>query len=591
MNLDPRLWREARAVRGWLALTVALGWAAGAAMALWARGLSRVISRVFLDGRSLHEVGSLLFVLLGIALARAAFTWAGEVAAHRVAGQVKRDVRERFLSRVMALGPAYARGERTGELTNTAVEGVESLDAYFSQYLPQVALTALVPLTFLLLVFPLDALSGVVLLLTAPIIPVFMILIGSLADALSRRQWQSLSRMSAHFLDALQGLTTLKLFGRAKEQVQVIAQISDQFRRTTLGVLRVAFLSALVQELVATLSTAIVAVEIGLRLLYGRLSFEQALFVLILAPEFYLPLRQLGVRFHASVSGVTAARRIFEVLGEATDGGRQTTDSRPRITDAGRRTAVGCVPSAVRFENVSYSYANAAQEQEARSALKGVSFAIEPGQRVALVGPSGAGKSTVAQLLLRFIEPDGGLITVNGLPLHDIPAEAWRRQVAWVSQNPYLFNTTVAENIRLARPEAGTQAIIRAAQEAHAHEFIQALPQGYDTVIGERGARLSGGQAQRIALARAFLRDAPLLILDEATSNLDPETEDWIRASTERLMRERMTLVIAHRLNTVYRADQIVVLEGGRVVETGTHTSLLETRGLYWRLVKAGRET
>ena len=284
MNLDPHLLRAARTVRRWLALTVGLGWAAGIATALWARVLSRIISQVFLQRRTLGDVNSLLMALLFIAVVRAGAMWASEVTANRVAGQVKADLRERFFAHVLALGPAYVRDERTGELVNTAVEGVESLDAYLSQYLPQLALTVLVPVTFLVLVFPLDALSGLVLLLTAPIIPVFMFLIGNLADAMARRQWQSLSRMSAHFLDVLQGLTTLKLFGRARDQAQVIAQISDHFRETTLGVLRVAFLSALVQEIVATLSTAIVAVEIGLRLLYGRLSFEQALFVLILAP-------------------------------------------------------------------------------------------------------------------------------------------------------------------------------------------------------------------------------------------------------------------------------------------------------------------
>jgi ATP-binding cassette subfamily C protein CydD len=436
-----------------------------------------------------------------------------------------------------------------------------------------------VPVTFLVLVFPLDAISGLVLLLTAPIIPVFMLLIGSLADAMARQQWQSLSRMSAHFLDVLQGLTTLKLFGRARDQAQVIAQISDRFRETTLGVLRVAFLSALVQEMVATLSTAIVAVEIGLRLLYGRLSFEQALFVLILAPEFYLPLRLLGTRFHASVSGLTAARRIFEVLESRQVDKDASGQGAPLFPCPLARVSL----STIQFENVHYAY-----DDGTRPALNGVSFQIDPGQRVALAGLSGAGKSTVAHLLLRFIEPQRGEIRVGEIPLLDVPAAVWREQVAWVPQNPYLFNTSVAENIRLARPNANMDDVIRAAQEAHAHEFIQALPQGYDTLIGERGARLSGGQAQRLALARAFLKDAPLLILDEATSNLDPETEDFIRESIERLMQNRMTLIIAHRLSTVYRADRIVVLDGGRVAEMGTHASLLNQHGVYWRLVNVG---
>jgi len=324
--------------------------------------------------------------------------------------------------------------------------------------------------------------------------------------------------------------------------------------------------------MVATISTAIVAVEIGLRLLYGHLVFEQAFFVLVLAPEFYLPLRLLGTRFHASVSGVTAARRIFQVL----------LIERPRQGE-GKTRGQGEPDRIVSlsFDDVHYAYA------DDRPALNGVSFTIEAGQRVALVGPSGAGKSTVAQLLLRFIEPQRGEIRVNGARLAGVPACDWRKQVAWVSQNPYLFNMSAIENIRLARPGATRDEITLAAQFAHAHEFIQALPQGYDTVIGERGARLSGGQAQRIALARAFLKDAPLLILDEATSNLDPETEALLQDATERLMQGRMTLVIAHRLSTVYRADCIVVMDAGQVVETGTHSFLMRQAGTYHKLVTA----
>jgi ATP-binding cassette subfamily C protein CydD len=380
--------------------------------------------------------------------------------------------------------------------------------------------------------------------------------------------------MSAHFLDMLQGLATLKLLGRSRDQIQTIAGISHQFRRTTLGVLRVAFLSALVMEMVATLSTAVVAVEIGLRLLYGRLAFQEAFFILLLAPEFYLPLRQLSARFHASMSGLAAARRIFEVL-----------ETRPPVAGS----EVGAKPGAafdfnvsLRFSDVHYAY-----DAGERPALKGLSFEMAPGQKVALVGPSGAGKSTAAYLLLRFIEPDRGRISLDNVPLQDIAPRDWRAQVAWVPQNLYLFHASVAENIRLARPEAGHDEVVRAAQQAHAHEFIQALPQGYETLVGERGARLSGGQAQRIALARAFLKDAPLLVLDEATANLDPEDEARIQDSLARLMQGRTALIIAHRLSTVYQADQILVLADGRVVEAGTHTALLERGELYRRLVTA----
>jgi ATP-binding cassette, subfamily C, bacterial CydD len=575
MKLDSRLLYQARTARTSLILTVGLGLLAGISIVGQARLLSRVVSGVFLEGQTLSQVRWLLLALLALSLVRAGLVWGSEIAANRAAVQVKSRLRAQLTSRLLTLGPAYTQGEQSGELTNTVTEGVEALDAYFRQYLPQVALAALVPCTVLFFVLPLDWVSGLVLLLTAPLIPLFMVLIGSTAEAMTRRQWTTLSRMSAHFFDVLQGLTTLKLFGRSREQIRTIAQISEQFREATMGVLRVAFLSALVLEMVATISTAVVAVQIGLRLLYGHLSFEQGFFVLLLAPEFYLPLRLLGTRFHAGMEGVAAARRIFEVLGteagvEAERKGEvEGTDRLPRTLD-------------LSFEGVYLAY-----DAGRRPALNGLSLAVRHGEKVALVGPSGAGKSTVAHLLLRFVEPDRGTIRVGGRPLEDLPAATWRRQVAWLSQNPHLFYGTVAQNIRLGRPDATSDKVIWAAQQAHAHAFIEALPQGYDTPIGERGARLSGGEAQRIALARAFLKDAPLLILDEATANLDPDVETLVQEAMERLLRRRTALIIAHRLSTAHRADRIVVMDGGRVVQDGSHGALLQQEGLYRRLIGA----
>jgi thiol reductant ABC exporter CydD subunit len=580
---------------------VGLGLLGSVAIVGQARLLSRVISQVFLEGQGLEQVRLLLLLLLALAAVRAGLVWGSEVAANRVAVQVKNRLRERLAAHVLALGPAYAWGERSGELATTMVEGVEALDAYFRQYLPQVALAALVPLAVLLFIFPLDWVSGLVLLLTAPLIPLFMILIGSTAETMTRRQWTSLSRMSAHFMDVLQGLTTLKLFGRSREQIQTIAHISNRFREATMNVLRVAFISALVLEMVATISTAVVAVQVGLRLLYGHLAFEQALFVLILAPEFYLPLRLLGTRFHAGMQGVAAAQRIMGVLevrgeaeGKAEGEGESEAKAEGKAEGEGESEAkaegkaegkAGTAFSGeftVGFQDVHFAY-----EGGERPALKGLSFEVRQGEKVALVGPSGAGKSTVAYLLLRFVEPDSGIITVGGRPLGDWPAATWRRQVAWVGQAPYLFYGTVAQNIRLGRPEATPDEVAWAARQAHAQAFIEALPQGYDTDIGERGTRLSGGQAQRIALARAFLKDAPLLILDEATANLDPQAEALIQEAMERLLRGRTALIIAHRLATVHRADRIVVLDGGRVVEAGSHAALVQRGGLYYRLLGA----
>jgi ATP-binding cassette subfamily C protein CydCD len=583
---DRRLLGEARRARFGLALTVSLGALGGVLAVLQARALSRAVGQVFLGGQTLAGIRPLLGALLILAVARAAAIWGSEAAAGDVAARVKTSLHERLFGCLLEMGPAYARGERTGELANTATEGIEALDAYFSQYLPQLALAALVPLTILVFVFPLDPVSGLVFLLTAPLIPVFMILIGGQADVLTQRQWTSLSRMSAHFLDILQGLPTLKLFNRSRDQLRSIAAISDRHRQATMGVLRVAFLSALVLEMVATLSIAVVAVEIGLRLLYGRLAFEQAFFILILAPEFYLPLRLLGARFHAGVAGVTAAGRIYEIA----DCGLPIADSKPpadRGDDVRNRQSTITNPqSTISFRHVSFSYPG-----ERRAALEDVSFDLPPGQTVALVGPSGGGKSTIAQLLLRFVEPSAGEITVGGAPLRDIRADSWRQQLTWVPQLPYLFNASVADNIGLGCAAAPPEQIMRAAQQAGAHDFIQALPDGYDTVIGERGARLSGGQAQRIALARAFLVDAPLVILDEATAHLDPETEAEIQDSIKRLLHGRAALVIAHRLQTVRRANLILVLDGGRIVEAGPHQALSKIPGgVYARLLAAHGE-
>ena len=593
MKLDRRLLQPAQAARGSLALAIGLGTAGGVVIVAQAYLLSLVVSRVFLGGNTLLDVLSLLIVFLLLSLVRAGLTWGAEIAAGRVAGRVKHDLRTQLTTHLLSLGPAYARGERSGELANTAVEGIEALDAYFRQYLPQLALAALVPLAVLVFVFPLDWVSGLVMLLTAPLIPLFMVLIGSLAESLTKRQWTSLSRMSAHFLDVLQGLTTLKLLGRSREQLQVIAQISGQFRGATMGVLRVTFLSALVLEMVATISTAVVAVQIGLRLLYGHLSFQQGFFVLLLAPEFYLPLRTLGARFHAGMQGVAAAQRIFAVLETPVPGDANRAPARPASTGKREVGQGPSLPSGERpfpsparldlcFSGVHYAY-----DDGERPALNGLSFALPHGESLALVGPSGAGKSTVAHLLLRFIEPDLGAISVGGRSLQDLSPAAWREQVAWVPQNPYLFHGTVAENICLARPGASGEQVERAARQASAHDFVQALPQGYDTVIGERGARLSGGEAQRVALARAFLKDAPLLILDEATANLDPESEAQVQEAISRLLLGRTALIIAHRLSTVYRARRIVVVDQGRLAEEGTHASLMHQNGLYKQLVGA----
>lgn len=550
---------------------IAAGILAGIVIIWQAKTVATIIDNAFLHHQPFSRASLLLALLLMLALARAAMSWASEMLARTGSARIKTLLRSRLMQHVFQQGPVFTKREQGGELTTTIVSGVEELEEYFSQFVPQGAYAVAIPLLILLIVFPIDMVSGSIFVLTVPMIPLLMALIGMASDVVSRQQWSLLSRMSAHFLDVLQGLTTLKEFGRSKRQTAIVARISELYRKSTMKVLSVTFLNSFALELVSTISTAIIAVEIGFRLLYAQIGFGEAFFVLLLAPEFYLPLRTLGARYHAAMSGMAASTRIFHILEQPV--------AKNEHTDI---TYTPDIHQPMTLHNVSFAYDNGD-----RPALRSVSLTIEPGKITAIVGSTGAGKSTIVDLLLRFMEPDSGYITVGDIPLQSIDVDWWRRNIAWVPSNPHLFYGTIRENLALSRPDAADAEMFAALRKARADVFVQALPDGLATLVGERGARLSGGQIQRIALARAFLRNAPILILDEAISHLDPRQEAEVQQSIDELARDRTVLVIAHRLTTVAKADHNIVLDQGTVVGAGTHQELEQAHGIYRRMFAA----
>ncbi len=549
----------------------------GGLIVLQAYALSQIIQRAFLLHTPLGGLVPLFWRLLWIVSGRAGLTLVKEHCATSCALRMKDNLRTRLLHHLTRLGPVPLRRERTGELTNTVLEGIEALEPYFRDYLPQAVGALVIPLTILLVVFPIDWISGLVFLFTAPLIPLFMVLIGSLTRTYSQQQWQALGRMSAHYFDVLQGLTTLKIFNQSRPQAAKIAEIGEDHRRVTMRVLRVAFLSAFSLEFLATLSTAVVAVGIGLRLLYGQLDFSNALCVLFLAPDFYLPLRLLGSRFHAALGGMSAAERIFALLDLPIAPETQPLTAEKILLPGSPP------PREITFENVDFSY-----ETDLTRALNGVTLRWRCGEKIALVGPSGAGKSTLTNLLMRFIRPSRGVMRVDGLDLAQIDPTFWRSKIAWVPQNPFLFNASIEENIRLTNPSASSEEVQSAARLARAHGFIQSLPQGYQTLIGEHGLALSAGQAQRIALARTLLKDDPwLLILDEAAANLDPYLQTLTGEALDLGWSNRFTLTVAHRLSSAARSDKVLVLDEGKLVQEGTHENLGRQAGLYREMTAA----
>src|SRR5262245_42626128 len=546
--LDRRLVRRAAPVRPLLVLDTMLGAASAALVLVQAVLIARIVARAF-DGAPLGEV-TFDLVLLALAYAgRSILTWGFEVAGRRAASTMLSELRLELVERRLRSESLALDGAEAGEITATAVQGVEGLEVYFARYLPQVVLAIVIPVAVLGLAVAVDPISAALMLITLPLVPVFMWLIGRYTEERTRERWLALRLLSTHFLDVVRGLPTLRLFNQSRAQAATIDDVSDRHRRATAETLRVSFLSGTVLELAATLGVALVAVTVGVRLVGGSLGLQAGLTVLVLAPELYLPLRQLGAEFHASADGLAVAERIIAL-----------TEIPPEVSRNPGIPAPSPAGELILFESVSFAYPS-----RQGLVLEELDLELFPGETLLLGGPSGAGKSTVASLLLRLAEPTSGRLTVGGVDLAGCDTDDWRRNLAWVPQRPTIFHGTVSDNIRLARAEPTDAEVRAAAVVAGADRFVQALPAGYETVVGDGGRPLSAGERRRLALARAFVRDAPLVILDEPTADLDHASTELVADAVEMLREGRTVLLIAHRPELATHADRIVVLEAGKV--------------------------
>ncbi len=567
----------ARSARYWIALSVGLGMVSGVLLIVQARCVARVIHGTVMEGLHRSEQWPFFVVLLVLVGIRAFLGWGRELAGFQAGARIREEVRMALVEYIFHLGPAYTGQRKIGALSSTVMEQVEGLHGFFAHYLPQLALSVTIPVAMLALVFPVSWAAGGVLLVTAPLIPLFMILVGMGAESISQRHFQSLARMSAHFFDILQGIATLKLLNRSRGEEKIIARVSDGHRRKTMAVLRVAFLSSAVLEFFSSISIALVAVYLGMSYLgyvefgtWGKpLTLAGGFFILLVAPEFYLPLRELGIHYHARAEALGAAQEILNIL---------TAKGQGNIT--GTTGFVFSKPLHIRCEDLHLAF-----DSGGRPALNGVSFELNSGEQVALVGPSGAGKTTIVNLLLGFVRADCGRITVNSTSLDMVAPENWRRYLAWVGQNPVLLHGTIRDNIRMGRPEASASAIDAAARAARVLEFTTKLPDGLDTKVGELGQGLSRGQSQRVALARVFLKDTRLLLMDEPTAGLDADNERLVMEAISAFSCGRTLLLLTHRLTGLEKMDRILVMTGGKIVQSGNWSELERAEGAFRELL------
>lgn len=526
-----------------------------------------LINNFIFSENTLHDERYTI-IYLGIAIVvRLLAHYVQESVANRLGSAVKATFRERALEHMFKLGVQHK--ERHGDVIHMLTDGLEQVDAYVARYIPQILYAIMIPLIMGIAIVDTLPIIGIILIITVPLIPFFMILIGKQADRLNKEQWERMSFLSGHFLDVLQGITTLKLFGRAKDQIKVIARLSEEFKDSTLRVLRVAFLSALVLELVSTISTALIAVYLGLTLLDGEISFFSAFFILLLTPEFYTPFRQLGAAFHTGMAGKTSILKYEEFM-----------NRQPSLPIGGQSQLKGKV-QAIEIKDLTFTY------EDSENGVQHISLEAKRNSTIMLVGESGAGKSTIAHIIGGFLTAPKGSVTIDGLDLCDIDIEWWRQQITYVSQHPHIMKGTLRDVLSFGM-NVSDEEIIEACKEVQLLDVINRQQDGLDTVIGEGGLGLSGGERQRVALVRAFLRKGQVLILDEVTAHLDVKTEAIISSAIKRLMDNKIVIIIGHRLQTMHWASTLYVLKHGRIIQQGSYAKLLAVDGYFKDLVTSG---
>lgn len=564
-------------MRSLLAYGVAAGGAQAVLLCIGAYLMAWTLAQAVFAEAGLAELWPAVAALLVIAVARFALNVWQRHLTFEAGAQVSATVRSELETRMRELGPRWATQQSSGDIVTRSVDGVQALVPYYAGYLPQMALSVAIPVVILLATLPADPWSALILFLTAPLIPIFMVLVGGAAERASQRRWLRLRRMGARFMDALSGLTTLRLCRASDREAKMLAATGEAYRKETMAVLRIAFLSGLVLEFFATVSVAVLAVLIGFRLMWGSLEFQHGLFVLLLAPELFLPLRALGTQRHKRMEAAAAAEDLVTMLAVSAGDSANATVATPVTPFASRQIAL-------HIEKVSFAH------QPGRNVLRELDLSIEAGAAMTLVGSSGSGKSTLFSLLMGFAAPQAGRVIINGQDLAALDMHAWRQHIAWVPQRAHVFHGSLRDNLIIAAPGSTETQLQEALQAAALADVVARLPQGLDTPLGEHGQGLSGGERQRLGLARAWLRDAPVLLLDEPTQHLDAATAATINRALQILTQGRTVIRIAHRRDTLADDAQVAVLADGRIVETGRVDQLRRAGGAFAQSLAAELE-